>query len=68
MPGMGGKKCLEELLRIDPMVKVLVASGYSSGGLTEDRKGSGSSGFISKPYDAKGILGAIRRVLDRGYL
>ncbi|MBM3302648.1 MAG: response regulator, partial [Deltaproteobacteria bacterium] len=68
MPGMGGKRCLEELLRIDPNVKVLVASGYSSNGVAQVDKGSGARGFISKPYDAKDILTAIRRVLDRGTL
>ena len=30
MPGMGGKRCLQELLRINPNAKILVASGYSS--------------------------------------
>jgi two-component system, cell cycle sensor histidine kinase and response regulator CckA len=68
MPGMGGNRCLEELLRIDPNVRVLVASGYSSNGLAHDEKGRGAKGFISKPYDAKDILGAIRRVLDRRHL
>ena len=29
MPEMGGKQCLEELLKIDPAVKILIASGYS---------------------------------------
>jgi PAS domain S-box-containing protein len=68
MPGMGGKRCLVELLRTDPDVKVLVASGYASNGLTLDEKGSGARGFISKPYDAKDILSTIRKVLDEGYL
>jgi two-component system, cell cycle sensor histidine kinase and response regulator CckA len=68
MPGMGGKKCLEELLRIDPDLKVLFASGYSSNGLTIDETGTGARGFIRKPYDAKDILTAIRRVLDQGHL
>jgi two-component system, cell cycle sensor histidine kinase and response regulator CckA len=67
MPGMGGKKCLEELLRIDPNVKVLVASGYSSGGLNEGEKGLRANGFISKPYDAKDLLGAMRKILDHGH-
>jgi two-component system, cell cycle sensor histidine kinase and response regulator CckA len=65
MPGMGGKKCLEELLRVDPTMRVLVASGYSSVCLGEDEKGMGAIGFISKPYDAKDILGAIRTALDK---
>jgi two-component system, cell cycle sensor histidine kinase and response regulator CckA len=65
MPGMGGKKCLDELLRIDINAKVLVASGYSSKGITLDDKPHGVMGFIGKPYDAKDILDAIRTVLDR---
>ena len=68
MPGMGGKKCLEQLLRIDPNVKVLVASGYSSDGIKHDQKLEAAKGFIGKPYDAKDILGAIRKVLDLGEL
>jgi two-component system, cell cycle sensor histidine kinase and response regulator CckA len=68
MAGMGGNRCLEELLRIDPHVRVLVASGYSSNGLAHDEKGRGARGFVSKPYDAKDILGAIRQVLDKGHL
>ena len=66
MPGMGGKLCLEEILRIDPDAKVIVASGYSPDALTHHKKGSGARGFILKPYDAKSILEAIRNVLDRG--
>ena len=68
MPGMGGKRCLEELLRIDPALKVLFASGYSSNGLTVDETGTGARGFLRKPYDAKDILTAIRKVLDHGHL
>ncbi len=68
MPGMGGKRCLEKLLTIDPNVKVLVASGYPADGISHNLGGSGAKGFINKPYDAKDILGAIRKVLDLGHL
>jgi two-component system, cell cycle sensor histidine kinase and response regulator CckA len=68
MPGMGGQKCLEELLRIDPDIKVLVASGYSSNGHAGEQVSSGARGFVNKPYDSKDILTAIRRVLDLGGL
>ncbi len=68
MPGMSGRRCLEKLLHVDPDARVLIASGYSSNGLTHDQKGRGARGFISKPYDAKEILIAIRRVLDEGHL
>ncbi|MFH1117430.1 MAG: PAS domain S-box protein [Pseudomonadota bacterium] len=68
MPGMGGKRCLEELLSIDPDAKVIVASGYPSNGLTRNERGRGAGGFVSKPYDSRDILSAIRKVLDTGYL
>jgi two-component system, cell cycle sensor histidine kinase and response regulator CckA len=68
MPGMGGSRCLKELMRIEPNVAVLVASGYSENGLTVGEQIAGARGFIRKPYDAKEILGAIRKVLDKGHL
>jgi len=68
MPGIGGSRCLKELMRIDPSVAVLVASGYSENGLTVGDQVAGARGFIRKPYDAKDILGAIRKVLDEGHL
>ena len=68
MPGMGGNRCLQELLRIDPDVRILVASGYSENALTAGETGAGARGFVRKPYDAKDILGAIRRILDKGRL
>ncbi len=66
MPKMGGRECLERLLKIDPKVKVLVASGHSANGPTKEAVGSGAVGFISKPYDAKEILRMVRKVLDEG--
>ncbi len=68
MPGMGGKRCLEELIKIDPEVKVLVSSGYPEAGLAGDAQYNGARGFVSKPYDAKEILTMIRKVLDNDHL
>ena len=64
MPQMGGKRCLEELLKIDPQVKVLIASGYSAGGEAKTTIESGARGFVGKPYDMKQMLQAVRHVLD----
>jgi PAS domain S-box-containing protein len=64
MPGMGGRRCLEELLRINPNVKTLIASGHSSDALGSALGVTGAKGFISKPYDAKDILKALRKLLD----
>lgn len=53
MPEMGGKQCLDGLLKIDPGVKVLVASGYSVNGPTDDALEAGAVDFIRKPFDAR---------------
>lgn len=64
MPGMGGKKCLERLLQINPKAKVVIASGYSSEGSSQDLLKEGAKGFIGKPFNMKEMLQAIREVLD----
>jgi DNA-binding NarL/FixJ family response regulator len=61
---MGGRKCLEAILKINPEARVLVASGYSANGPGKDALESGATGFISKPFDLKEILLAVRKSLD----
>jgi nitrogen-specific signal transduction histidine kinase/CheY-like chemotaxis protein len=65
MPGMGGSKCLEELLRIDPQAQILIASGYSPDATTKGNLQSGAVDFISKPYDTKQLLALVRKILDK---
>jgi CheY-like chemotaxis protein len=64
MPGMGGHRCLKELIRIDPEVKVLIASGYSSEGLGRKTLEAGAAGYVGKPYQLKDLLRAVRAILD----
>jgi len=64
MPGMGGHRCLRELLNVDPGVKVLLASGYSVNGQVKSTLESGASGFIGKPYQITDLLTKVRSVLD----
>ena len=64
MPEMSGRHCLEQLLRMNPTAKVLVASGYAANGPAKETRESGATGFVSKPFDMKEILLAIRKCLD----
>jgi len=64
MPGLGGRKCLEEMLRIDPKAKIVVTSGFSPNGSTKELMEAGARSFISKPYNIKQMLTVVRRVLD----
>ena len=66
MPEVGGKQCLEGLLRLDPSVRVVIASGYSAEGPTKDALSAGAKGFVNKPYDIRQVLGVVREVLDSG--
>jgi len=65
MPGMGGGRCLKELLRMDPAVKVLISSGYSINGQAQEALKAGAREFISKPFVMKQMLKLVREVLDR---
>jgi len=64
MPVMGGKMCLEEILKICPQAKVLIASGYSIDGPTKEAVGAGAKGFIHKPYEVRQMLQVVREVID----
>jgi PAS domain S-box-containing protein len=64
MPEMGGKQCLEELLKINPQLKVLIASGLSNDLSTTESGKRGARGFISKPFRVKELLQRVRKVLD----
>jgi len=64
MPGMGGKRCLEKLLTMNPEIKVVIASGYSINGHGKDALEAGARAFVSKPYELKQMLQVVRKVLD----
>ena len=56
MPEMGGKQCLDEILKIDPQARVLIASGYSVSGPSREALAAGAKGFVNKPYDMRELL------------
>ena len=64
MPGMGGERCFEELLQIDPKAKIVIASGYSISGSTKEKLEARAVGFVEKPYQFTQMLKVIRNVLD----
>ncbi len=64
MPGMGGRECLVEMLKIDPGIRVIVASGMSSRQKRTELSELGAVGFLGKPYRPLNLLSLVRRVLD----
>ena len=67
MPGMGGARCLQELLQTDPGAKVVIISGYSPDDQTLQAIQSSIRGFLRKPYTGEQLLGTVREVLDGGW-
>ena len=64
MPVMGGSQCMEEILKVNPNAKILLASGYAADEPTKQVIEAHAKGFVVKPYKATEILQTIRQVLD----
>lgn len=64
--GMGGKEAIRHLLEIDPEVKALVSSGYSTDPVLSDYRNYGFSGVVLKPYVVTDLSKALQSVLSKG--
>ena len=64
MPGMNGRECLEELLKVNPRLKVVMTCSGIRGGSTRKLIESRAKGFLSKPYEIGEFPRMIREVLD----
>lgn len=62
--GMGGRETIKELLRIDPNVRAIVASGYSNDPILSDPITYGFMGAITKPFRIKEMSALIAKVLQ----
>jgi CheY-like chemotaxis protein len=60
--GMGGREAMERLQSIDPQVKVIVSSGYSSNSVMADFESYGFSGVMAKPYRFSDLRKKLREV------
>ena len=65
--GMGGKEAMTELHKLDPFVKGIVSSGYSSDLVMANYKAHGFSGMVAKPYRLTDLAKTIRSVLEGGH-
>ncbi|MEJ2355917.1 MAG: response regulator, partial [candidate division WOR-3 bacterium] len=61
--GMGGKDTIDELLRVDPEVKAIVSSGYSTDPIMANHEKYGFKAVVAKPFDLKDLNETIKKVL-----
>ena len=54
---------MQEILKINPGARVLIASGYSASGQAGDVLSKGAAGFLAKPYQVHKLLAGVREVL-----
>ena len=64
MPGMGGRRCLEEIMLIDPRARVIMVSGYPDEARVREVLVAGAKGFIPKPYRQSDLLRQVRLTLN----
>jgi CheY-like chemotaxis protein len=64
MPEMGGGEVFDHLKRIDPQVKVLLASGFSMQGQAREIMNRGCVGFIQKPFSLEDLSLRLRSILS----
>jgi PAS domain S-box-containing protein len=64
--GMGGEEAIGRLLAIDPHLKAIASSGYSTDPIMSDSKAYGFRGFIAKPYVIEELGKVLHDVLTQG--
>ncbi len=64
MPRMNGSETFRAMKAIQQDVKVLLASGYSAGGMVNDLLAEGVRGFIQKPFSRAALSSKVAACLE----
>ena len=63
MPVMDGPKTIQVLMRINPEVRIIAASGLNANGMVAKAANAGVMHFLPKPYTAEALLQTLQTVL-----
>ena len=63
--GMGGEETVDHLKALDPKIKVLVSSGYSTDPIMSNFKKYGFDGVMPKPYTKESLSRALSKALQK---
>jgi CheY-like chemotaxis protein len=64
LPKLGGWEVFQKLKAVNPMVRVILASGYLDPYIKSEMLKAGAKDFVQKPYVPEQILTRLRRVID----
>jgi DNA-binding NtrC family response regulator len=62
MPGMGGAKALDELVKINPELRCIISSGYGGDGIESKYDGQFLR-FVPKPFSTTNVTAAVQDLL-----
>jgi CheY-like chemotaxis protein len=65
MPVMGGVECFRRMREIDPRVRVVISSGFSSESTAADVLREGALDYLQKPYDIQHLARMVASALAR---
>jgi len=65
MPVMGGVECFRRMRAIDPGVRVIISSGFSSESSAAEVMREGALDFLAKPYDIQVLARVVAAGLER---
>lgn len=63
MPGMDGAETITAIKAIDPAIRVIVVTGYSSEEVAADCRRRGADEIVPKPFDIEELLRVMERVV-----
>ncbi len=64
IPGsIGGRETMDALMEMDPKVKAIVASGYSTDAVMADFRKLGFWGAIHKPFDQNDLTNSLKGII-----
>ena len=64
MPGMDGPTLVRFVREEMPKIKVILMSGYTEDGLSEDLRRDETIHFLQKPYTLKGLAGKVKAAME----
>jgi two-component system cell cycle sensor histidine kinase/response regulator CckA len=62
--GRGGREIIEELRAIDPALRAIVMSGYTTDTTLAHHRSFGFAGAVAKPCSAKALVAELQRVME----
>jgi len=62
-PGMNGRQTFEQIVRLHPGQKALIASGFSENEEVQAALAAGAGGFMKKPYTMEKLARMVQKVL-----